>query len=585
MSSYRKVEAFIHGAVVNAYSRRIAQEPRFDHVLENLRLRSGLVRQILHELLRPYGTSWMGQTGITNGEWQQGIFLPNDLKGGLESLSSRSQFLSFHLFDPLTHKRSTIDSVLSRHFVGRAGKHALAIQARYDAIERLYIQLADNHVPTLVRWLHDIVPSDTSQHFSFRINPIVDSGDWPLVEFPVEYCERSYRADEVLQKWLHTADIRLVEANGLADAILRQAEVPAPFSFLKTLKSATGFCPTIREAAAIALSFYMWQRAPKNAQDGCIMPYYFRGVVWNLPKLRELSPEKLPRPAFLAVSCTALEEGLKSEDLGFLDAFTCGLASALTICGIETLRGLIDIIFLPHMLRHEVGNRMLWIADKLLVASKQTRLARDTREDLRYLVDELHYTHALVCEVASFSNPDEPLKDVLEREESDLWFRLFCQMVWRREMEKVALIVGRERQRVSPGDPAEVLAKLQRLRWPPPVCVRVHYLRQILTKLIENSFGDRSRAQSVELRIDTVSTPEGYIDISIWDDGSQYLPDEAGPQLTLGHKVIDKIIREIQRKHPSAGFLPPSSGAAGQDKVFRVVLPVVRQAEQHAPEV
>src|SRR5262249_16870531 len=140
------------------------------------------------------------------------------------------------------------------------------------------------------------------------------SKDWSFVNFPMDECERRFARDGLLSRWERTSDIQSIDFEGLRAALLKQTIGFTP-DFIESFATECGFPLSTRQAAWIALCFYLWQR-PASDKEGflSIMPYYFRGLSFNSPAYssRQVMPESTQ--TFVGVSCSANSGGLHAEE-------------------------------------------------------------------------------------------------------------------------------------------------------------------------------------------------------------------------------------------------------------------------------
>src|SRR5579883_1291941 len=219
-----EIEACVHSAIVDAYSRRVAEQ-NFDHLLQDGVLRSRFLSETLVELFGAYGTEWTGGNAAYKDS-SSTTGLTAQLRDRLKSLSHRSQFLSFHLFDPLDNKRRSIASVLSSDFLATDSRSAPALKLRYETIERLYIRLSTDSkypVPTLVNSLQQSVSRGPAKYFAFHINDSPLHSDWPFIKFPLKQCEELFESDALLTRWRGTNEIHTLEPTSVIHSLLSSA--------------------------------------------------------------------------------------------------------------------------------------------------------------------------------------------------------------------------------------------------------------------------------------------------------------------------------------------------------------------------
>jgi hypothetical protein len=573
-SDYREIEWIVHSDLVTRYANRLLKERDIAKLINSAELRFALMVSSLQETLYPYGQVWVGGK-FSRAEPPSGKEHVA-LRSVLASLSSSSRYLSLHLFDVLEHRRPAIVSVISDGGSRPAG--APVDTENYIEVQDLYQRLS-KETPTLVQWIQRSLSDEKAQHnLSLRLGfdqVETQSLLWSHVEFPARYCQSLYAREPVLKHCTGGGRAN-VDTTNVVSAIRRAAHecrvTPPPDDldrFAKQLGSALNVGLNTEDAALIALNFYLWECSVG------IMPYYLRGVAWNLPKFERGSGSDAALPAFLAVSCTA-HSALGDEELNILDALTRGIASAITVCGIELAQKVVSHAYIPSILRHEVGNGMSHLTNRIRQFSRTPELPENVRAFHKSMKAEIEYLHWLIREVMDSPDPDREPAKVIYAEEESMWADVFSQMILRGkpDMDDVTLHIHAGSYEDNLKLTKEAIGKLAALNWPPPVAINRNRMRQLLAILVANALG-YAEAGRIEIALAWDEVAPEYLDVSVWDDGKPYLPGaDPDQRIRYGHKLIDRSMRALAVKYDRAKFTPPDPGAAGKDKVFRLTLPL-----------
>jgi hypothetical protein len=580
-NAFRDIEWIVHSDLVTKYANRLMKVSNLEKLINSTELRFELLAASIKETLYPFGHVWVGREVSTAEP-------PTDkehteLREALKVLSRSSRYLSLHLFDVLEHRRPAIISVVADGSADGERLEGTTLNTEsYVEVQDLYVGLPAE-TPTLVKWIQYSLANESARHnLALRLGPNKEadlSDFWSQVKFPARYCQSVYAREPALKKCADGERAGLAPEE-VAAAIHHAAVGWRESPFREELEEfATGMCAAINvnlsteNAALITLSFYLWE-----CSIG-IMPYYFRGIAWNLPHLEKAEEADAGMPAFLGVSCSS-RKPLGGRELDILDALTRGIASAITICGIKLAQMVMSHAYIPSMLKHEVGNALTHLTNRLVQfnSSADARAPGDVEPFLKSLQAEIGYLHWLIREIVDTPDPDREPARVIYHEEEAMWVDLFSQMILRGKpaMDDVTLCVragGREERVELTRDNIGGLAKL---KWPPPLAIDRNRMRQLLAILLANALGCRG-VEKIEIRIVWDEALPGYVGVSIWDDGEAYSP-EADPKqrVRYGHKLIERSMRALVRSYRHTAFELPPPGAVGADKVFRLTLPLSR---------
>jgi len=576
-----RIESAMQSEVTSRYGRLLARIGEIEHILDSHSERLNLLVSTLKQVFRPYGHVWAGAnldrseaaTETTN----------SDLSNALESLSEKSRYLSLHLFDSLDHERRSIVSLLAKRIVtGQLGEAARFTVDRYEETELVYLGLAkaDPPVTTLVGWIHRSLSKENShRNFAFRLGGPVDllPVPWRQVDYPFEYCDRAFSSVPELASVVSSGEVRL-QPESAASAIHKAIDERYPKGFREGLSEATGVLPSKSESAEIALALHIWQTTIG------ILPYYFRGVAWTLPDFSaRITPAVEKGPTFLAISCSTHQNGLDTSHLQLLNSIARGLASGISICGIELARNIRSRVYLPKMLEHEIGSQLLNISERLeefIEYIPPTETEEGTPKAILDSIDkEISFINWSYTRLLENADPDGIPTGVVEPETAEMWADVFSQMIRRAKpaMDQVSLIV--ETGKVSASlrlDSPDIHQKLLTFSWPPPLAISQHYFRRILVILINNA-KTRAGASEIEVRLTRVAAPDGYITLAVWDNGGPYVEKENQSELRIrfGHRIVDGIIAALKNNDFNhAAFIRPKPNASGKHKIFKMTLPL-----------
>jgi hypothetical protein len=580
-----KIESAIQSEVTSRYGARLSEVGNIEHIFDSPTRRFNLLLSALKEVFQPYGEEWVG----ANFDIDCVPLVPLDsyLAEALKSLSSESRYISLHLFDTLDYKRRSIVSLLaSSRREGRPAGEAEFTAEEYMDAEKLYLGLSETNpqIMTLVNWIHEtLLDNNSFRNFAFKLgenrrNKLPEP--WSQVEFPFDYCAQKYSESTLLSELASTKQVRIT-AQDAASALISASLDGSLVNFAANLERVTGVKPQPDQTSQIALAFYIWQ-----ATIG-IMPYYFRGIAWSVPGLDKLTavPSERP-PTFIAISCSTYKAGLNKPHLQLLNSIARGLAGAIAICGIELARSIRAKVYLPRMLEHEIGSELVNISERLAefvdFVPRHVMDAEGSRANL--ILDsinkEIFYINWCYGRLLENADPDSIPKGVEEAEQVGMWPDVFSQMILRAKppMNKVTIKVDRGDRlaTLKLGSP-NIFQELASFDWPPPLMVTRYYLRRMLVILISNAI-NKGGAVEIEIRLSTRTAPQGYITISVWDDGERpYLGEEKESVVRpkFGHRIIRGIIAALKiYEFPAADFILPKDNAVGPDKVFKLILPL-----------
>jgi hypothetical protein len=580
----REIEWTVHSDLVTRYANRLLKESDLAKLINSSERRFDLLVSSIGETLYPYGRVWVGRE-VSH------IEPPSNkehagLKSALTTLSSSSRYLSLHLFDVLDHRRPAIISVIA----GDCGPEAAPVDAEtYVEVQNLYQRLsaeAPAEMPTLVKWIQRSLSDECARHnlalqLSFGQHDVpphdLFSGFWRHVEFPGRYCRAVYAIEPALKKCAAGGRTQIAPGE-VSSAIARAArecrsspDLDDLERFASQMGDTVNVALSTEDAALIALSFYLWE-----CSIG-IMPYYFRGVAWNLPHFEKSNGADAPLPAFLAISCTS-NAPLGAKEMDILDALTRGIASAVTVCGIELAQKVMSHAYIPSMLKHEVGNGLSHLTNRLRQFSKAAGVPEGVQAFHNSVRAEINYLQWLIQEVMDSPDPDrEPAKVIYDEVES-MWADLFSQMILRGKpvMDNVTLLVRTGSDEHKLGLSKESVGRLAGLRWPPPVAINRNRMRQLLAILVTNALRCDG-VSKVEIRLAWDEPVPTYLHLTVWDDGAPYLPSaDPGQRVRYGHKLIKRSMKALAKRYGRAAFTPPELGAVGEDKIFSLTLPVSR---------
>jgi hypothetical protein len=580
-NAFRDIEWIVHSDLVTRYANRLLKVSNLEKLINSTELRFELLVASIKETLYPFGRVWVGREVSTAEP-------PSDkghaaLRDALGVLSRSSRYLSLHLFDVLEHRRPAIISVVAGGSAdGGRPEDGDLNTASYVEVQDLYVGLPAG-TPTLVKWMQYSLADERARHnLALQLAPdkqLAPSDFWSQVNFPARYCQDAYAREPALKKCADGGRAGLAPEE-VAAAIHRAAGEWRGSPFRAELEEfAAGMCAAINvklsaeSAALITLSFYLWE-----CSIG-IMPYYFRGIAWNLPHLEKAEGADGGMPAFLGVSCST-HEPLGDPELDILDALTRGIASAITICGIELAQKVMSHAYIPSMLKHEVGNALTHLTNRFVQFNVAAggRAPGDVESFLKSLQAEIGYLHWLIREIVDTPDPDREPARVIYHEEESMWVDIFSQMILRGKpaMDDVTLCVragGRKERLELTHDNIGGLAKM---KWPPPLAIDRSRMRQLLAILLSNALACKG-VERIEVHLAWDETIPGYVEVGVWDDGEPYSP-QADPKqrVRYGHKLIERSVKALAKSYRRTAFELPPLGAAGTDKVFRLTLPLSR---------
>ncbi len=546
---FTSIESAAHKATTHALSERLlggSLTPIFD----SPERRQSLILDAIAKTLCNYGTHWVGQ-GAPAFVAPCSRPLPTPLTEFLDKLRKVSRYLSLHIFDVFDHERRTIASVFTEAMPPQ-------LTHNYVAIEEKYRQFARARVPTLVQWMQETLAKEP-RHESLALNSgTLNLAGSPTAMFPKDYCIATFRRFG----WDPLAP-RTIDMLIATDLIGREAHP----EFANQLSEALHFTVSPRDAASVALALYLWEAGLPEIH---ILPYYVRLFAWQLTGAAE-EPGADLAAVVGGLSCTFKDPNSVSDEILFgIDSLARGIAGAVAFFGLQLARMLFSRVQLPLMLEHELGQD---------IGQLLNLLAGSARIDHGYMHRELTYFESRFKQLSVSASLEAPTVPSARPESRQMWTELFADMCRRGAppTRHVTLVVesraGTKRLRL---DGAGLTGRLRRLPWPPPLaCARAH-LRAILANLIKNAL--KADAKQIELRFHP-GEGEELLSIDCWDDGRP-MPMAPGPRFgtNFGLRLIEKDLRAIG--HGASLDVP--WGKSGEEKVFRLTLPVTRHVREGA---
>ena len=556
------IESETHDYIVSDFSRRIS-EYDIEDVTKNPALRERLLLQTVRDLFAHFGQTWLGKYAPPRSPAPHPTEDEQVITTAINELASRTKYLTFHLFDPLSHKRLGITSVQSKHSTAE-------LETLYDTVESLYIGL-ERYQPslkTLVASINELHKARPARHIAFLLgerSPV--DCTWPFIPFPSTQCEYAFATNPILQLWKsgRHADVSVETLGG---AINQESSGFTADEFVAALSDILTLTPNVADAASMALSLFLWETSVT------IMPYYFRGASLTMPSFtRDDAQAALRGRTFVAISCTAKEGGLSPAELTTLDSVLRGLASAIAFCGIELTRRRLSHVFIPIALNHEIGNAM-WIVSGRTAALAKYSKKTAFKDALNDIVAEMAYIACTQGDIITNADLTQPLITRETGPETDsAWPEVFRVMMLRDNppMETVTLVIAAAAKSTEISFATErCMQTLRAAQWPPALQLSRFRLRQILSNLVRNAL--KKGASEINIHLSPFNANPTYVCIAVQDNGDEYYPEPTDDlSRGYGHLLIDRLVNALGGE---ARFDRPSQHSKGASKTFSVILPL-----------